>query len=482
MGRRGLAITVAVAGFIVMAFGVAARPPRVEQSAQAFFNFDRPGLNSHNSPAVAADPARPGTVAVVDRIDGPQFSCSVALSFDLGADWSPVEVPLPADAPNCFWPDVGWDDEGKLVVLYTSTGGPNNLPVGVWLQRFAGTEPDGPAVRVAGSEAYHAHMAVEGSAVLVAYVQARPENADQGFGFTPGLNPIMAVRSADGGRSFSPPITVSEPGRRVALPNVVLGPDGEGLVAALDLGDDVADYEGQHRGQGGPPDDHRWSIVAYRTANGGARFSRAVAVARDLVVPQRIIVNLGPVPGVARDPGSGRLYVAWDAGRGDARDVFVSTSGDGGASWATPVAVVERAGTQTLPALDVAAGGRLDVVFYDRSKDPEDRKTEVVVASSWDQGLTFWPATVSGRDFDSRFGYGAFQGIPVLSGQLAVLSASDRALAFWADTRRATRDDQAVDLALAVVDTQETAGRRWPVAAGGLVLLAGGARAALRRR
>ena len=485
MGKREakiLAIAAAIAGFIVMAFGVAARPPTVEQSAQAFFDFDRPGINSHNSPAVAADPTRPSTVAMVDRIDTPQFSCSVSLSFDLGDNWTPVEVPLPADAPNCFWPDVGWDDNGRMVVLYTSTGGPNNLPVGVWLQRFDGTEPEGPAVPVAGSEAYHAHMAVEGSAVLVAYVQARPENANQGFGFTPGPNPIMAVRSADGGRTFSAPITVSEPGRRVALPNVVLGPDGEGLVVALDLGEDVADYEGLHQDDGGPPDNHRWAIVAYRTANGGARFSRAVAVARNLVIPQRIIVNLGPVPGLARDPKSGRLYVAWDAGRRDARDVFVATSGDGGASWTAPVAVVERPGTQALPALDVAPDGRLDVVFYDRSKDPEDRKTEVVVASSWDQGLTFWPATVSGRDFDSRFGYGAFQGIPVLSSQLAVHSAPGRALAFWADTRRATRDDNAVELAMAVVDTRETAGRRWPVAAAGLLLLGGGTRAAIRKR
>ena len=476
-----LAIGLGLAGFVLLAFGVSAKPPKVEQSAQAFFNFDRPGINAHNSPAVAANPARPNTVAVVDRIDSPLFSCSVSVSTDQGDNWTPVTVPLPAEAPNCFWPDVGWDDDGKLLVLYTSTGGSNNLPVSVWLQRFDGTTPDGPAVQVAGGGAYQSHMGVDGSNVLVAYVQTQPANVDKGIGLLPGANPIMAVRSSDGGRTFSAPITVSEPGRRVVLPNVELGPDGKGVVIALDLGEDVADYEATHNAQGGAPDNNRWAIVSYRTTNGGGSFSRVVAVARNLVIPQRIIVNLGPVPGLARDPGSGRLYASWDAGRGDARDVFVSTSGDDGATWTAPIPVVRREGTQNLPAVGVAPDGRVDVVFYDRSRDPEDRKTEVVLASSWDQGLTFTPATVSDRDFDSRFGYGAFQGIPVLSSQLAVLSAPGKALAFWADTRRATVDDSAMELALAVVDTKKTAGRRWPLAVAGVALLAGAAAVARRK-
>ena len=485
MGKRGaqaLAIGVAVAGFVLLAFGVSAKPPEVKQSAQAFFNFDRPGINAHNSPAVAVDPALPRTVAVVDRIDTPQFGCSVSLSRDLGDNWAPLAVPLPADAPNCWWPDVGFDDEGKLVVLYTATGGQNNLPVGVWVQRYDGAEPEGPPVKVAGSEAFHAHMAVEGPDVLIAYVQATPENVDKGLGFLPGPNPILAVRSSDGGRTFAPPVTVSEPGRRVVVPNVVLGEGGKAVVSALDLGNDVADYEATHDGQGGAPDNNRWSVVAYRSGDGGATFSRATLVAGNLVIPQRIIVNLAPVPGLARDTGTGRIYASWDSGRADRRDVFVASSGDDGATWSKPVAVVARDGTQTLPAVGVAPDGRVDVVFYDRSKDPEDRKTEVAMASSWDEGTTFTVATVSDRQFDSRLGYGSVQGIPTLSSQLAVLSTPGKALTFWSDTRRATQDDNATELALAVVDTRQSAGRRPVVAVIGLVLLAVGVRLALRTR
>jgi len=485
MGTRrahALAIALSGAGFVVLAFGVSAKPPVVKRSAQAFFNFDRPGINAHNSPAVAADPARPRTVALADRIDTPLFSCSLSLSRDLGDSWAPVKVPLPPDAPNCFWPDVGFDDKGTMLVLYTATGGRFNLPVGVWLQRYNGADPDGPPVRVAGSEAFHAHLAVEGSDVVIAYVQSTPDNAEKGLGFPTGPNPIMSVRSSDGGRTFAPAVTVSEPGRRVVVPNVVLGPDGAAVVAALDLGDDVTDYEATHDGQGGAPDNGHWSIVAYRSDNGGATFSKASLVAGNLVIPQRIIVNLAPVPGLARDPRSGRLYATWDAGRSDRRDVFVATSGDNGASWTKAVDVVPRKGTQTLPAVGVAPDGRVDVVFYDRSKDPEDDKTEVAMASSWDEGHTFTTATITDRAFDSRLGYGSLQGIPVLSSQLAVLSTPGRALAFWSDTRRATQDDNATELALAVVRTRHSGGRHPLVAVVGLMALAAGIRLTLRQR
>jgi hypothetical protein len=485
MGKRvalALAAALALAGVVLIAFGVKAKPPVVQRSATAFFNFDRPSLNAHTSPAVAFDPARPATVAVVDRIDSPAFSCSVSISTDSGTNWAPVPVPLPADAPNCWWPDVGYDDHGQMLVLYTATGGQNNLPVGAWVQRFTGAKPDGPPVKVAGNLAFQSHMAVEGADVLIAYVQATPDNVDKGLGFTAGPNPIMAVRSSDGGRTFAAPVTVSEPGRRVAAPNVELGPNGKAVVLALDLRNDVGDYEAANGGQGGPADPGSWGVVAYRTGNGGETFSPAVTVANIASIPQRIIVNLAPVPGLARDRTSGRFYATWDAGRGDARDVFVASSPDNGATWSTPVAVVRRPGTQNLPAVSVAPDGRVDVVYYDRSEDPTDRNAAVSLSSSWNEGRTFATASVSGRDFDSRLGYASSQGIPVLSSQLAVLSAPGRALAFWADTRRGNQDDDVIQLGEAIVHVRQSGGRRWPVAVVGLVLLSAGAIVGLRTR
>lgn len=386
--------------------------------------------------------------------------------------------PAADGVPNCFWPDVSFDDEGRLLVLYTTTADPNNLPVSVWLQHFDADAPDGPAVKIAGGQAFQAHMAVEGSSVLIAYVQATSDTVDKGIGFTSGPNPIMAVRSSDGGRTFAPPVTVSEGARRAVVPNVDLGPDGEAVVVALDLGDDVA----AHGGQGGAPDNHPWSIVAFRSDDGGASFAPATTVAAKLVPPQRLIVNLAPVPGLARDPTTGRVYAAWDAGRADARDVFVASSGDNGATWSQPVAVERKKGTQSLPAVDVSTDGRVDVVYYDRSKDPTDVRAEVSMASSWDEGATFTTAVISDRESDSRLGYGSAQGIPVLSSQLAVLSTPGQALGFWTDTRRANQDNNATELAEVVVSTRQSAGRRWIVAVLGLALLSAGVVLGLRRR
>jgi hypothetical protein len=187
-------------------------------------------------------------------------------------------------------------------------------------------------------------------------------------------------------------------------------------------------------------------------------------------------VNLAPAPSFAPDPSRpGRVYAAWDAGRGDGRDVFLARSDDGGATWAPPVDIVPRLRGQFLPAVGVSRQGRVDVVFYDRRADPADRAARVTLASSSDAGRTFRTATVSGPPFDTRIGFGSLQGIPLLGSRLAVLSEPGRARAFWADTGRGTIDDNVQDLATVGV-AMEAAGGRRPVlvAAGALLLGLGG--------
>jgi hypothetical protein len=187
-----------------------------------------------------------------------------------------------------------------------------------------------------------------------------------------------------------------------------------------------------------------------------------VTVAGDLVVPARIIVNLAPAPSFAADPHQqGRLYAAWDAGQGDGRDVFLARSDDAGATWSAAVDVAPRPKGQFLPAVDVSPEGRVDLVFYDRSADPDDVRAQVTMASSADAGRTFRTSTISDAPFDTRIGFGSLQGIPVLGSRLAVLSETDRALAFWSDTSRGTIDDNVQDLAGVSVDVEE-AGRRRP--------------------
>lgn len=470
MSRLVAALGVALVGLGLVLFGAKGAPAQLNPGPNRLITGDRSGIDAHNTPAVARDPARPEVVVMANRVDTPQFSCSVSRSADGGRTWSAVPFQLPPGVPNCYWPDVAFDDQGHLLVLYTATGGTYNLPLSVWLQRLDGTTAVSPAVRVAGPLAFHAHLGVGTGRVLATWVQTGPTTVDKPLGFDPP-HALMLARSDDGGKTFAAPVRLSEVTRRVALPTVLAGPGDRVLVGALDLGEDAFNYQALHDSQGGPPPDGRWRVVTWASADGGATFGPASTVS-ELVIPQRIIVNLGPAPGLAQDPRSGRVYATWDGGRGDDRDVFLAWSDDNGLTWSRPARVASRPRTQNLPAVDVAPDGRVDVVFYDRSREPDDVTTEVSVASSWDGGRSFTITTASDRPFDSRVGFGSAQGIPVLGSHLAVLSQSERTLAFWADTRRGTVDTNRQDLAVTSVSPRAATGVRWqPLFLGAVLLL-----------
>jgi hypothetical protein len=307
-------------------------------------------------------------------------------------------------------------------------------------------------------------------------------------------NPIRAIRSDDGGRTWTRRTRVSSPLReRTLAPVPAVGPGGVLYVLYLDLGDDKLDYEGLHEGRGGPPYDGRFSLVLARSRDAGATWQESVVDSQVMPV-DRFVAFVPRLPALAVDERSGRVYVAAEDRRDGDPDVMAWSLAPGQSRWTGPVRVndtpLHDGRAQYLPHLSVAPGGRVDVVYYDRRDDPRDRRNEVSLQSSFDAGRTFGPRTaLSDRSFDSRVGFGSERGMADLGSRLASLSTADRVLAVWTDTRNGVpaSGKQDVMRAIAVIvdparlDAWERAALRW---GGAALLLAGLALVAttLRRR
>jgi hypothetical protein len=468
---------VAVIGLAVGGFGLAGRSASLRPGPTQMVSEDpEQSINSNTSPIAVADPRRPQVMVVAGRVDAPQLNCTVSVSTTAGEAWRRLDLPLAPGATNCFWPDVAFAPDGTLFVLYTPTGGQYNLPLALWLQRYTpdNLAPDGPPIRIAGALTFQPRLAVAGNQVLVAWIAAAEARADKALGFTAPPNPLVLARSADGGRTFAPPVTVGDPGRRTVQPTLLAGPGGRVVLGALDLLADEASYETADGGLPGPPPAGPWRVVAWTSTDGGATFGPAHVVADGVVPFQRVLIDLAAAPAFALDPAGGRVYSAWESGG----DVDLARSDDGGATWSPAQRVGQAAGDQFLPGIGVAPGGRVDLAYYDRQAEV----AEVVLASSTDGGRSWISATASDQPFDPRVG--SFTGENIMLGShVAVVSQPQGATVVWPDTARGNRVNNIVDLASATVTYRGGRGARtWLVALGGLLVVGGLVAAALSAR
>ena len=442
--------------------------------------MDAQDVRANNTPSVARNPDRPGELAVANRVDSPSFSCALHVSTDGGGRWQERTIPFPEGEeapPRCYAPDVVYDAGGTLHASFVTLAGNGNVPNAVWVTSSTdGGRTLSTPRRVLGRLAFQTRLVADpvGAGRLhLSYLQAAETGT---LSFPSAGNPVRMVSSDDGGRTWSEPATVNDPGRqRVVAPAPAAGPAGELYLAYLDVRDDVLDYHGAHGGRGGDPYPGRWSLVLARSGDGGASW-RETVVDDGLVPTQRFVVFLPPAPSVAVDRGSGRVYVAFHDGRlGDA-DVWLWASADRGRTFGPPTRVNDnrrRDGTtQYLPAVSVAPGGRVDVVYYDRRSDPDDVRNDATFQFSGDHGASFEPAVrLSERSFDSRIGFGSERGMAELGSRLALLSGDGGALAVWTDTRAGTRASGKQDLASVTVTVAGRSPWRGPLRAGGTLLV-----------
>ena len=420
-------------------------------------------ISAHNSPTLVRNPRRRANLAVANRIDTPFFACALHVSHNGGASWSRTPIPAPrGEEPKCFAPDVAFTQDGTLHLSFVTLKGRGNVPNAVWMSNSTdGGRTLSRPRRVHGPLAFQVRLAADTVRPKRLYMTWLQGADVAPLKFTNTGNPIQAVRSDDGGLSWSRPKQVSDGRRqRVITPAPAVGPKGELYVLYLDIGRDDLDYAAGHGGRGGPPYPGYFTLVLTRSLDGGSTWGESV-VDRQLRPIHRFVVFFPPSPSLAVSR-SGRIFVAFhDRRRGDA-DVWLwslSPSSDR-ARWEGPTRVndtKEGDGTwQYLPKLSVAPNGRLDALYYDRRRDPRNVMNQVSLQSSSDGGKTFTAALpLASRSFDSRIGFGAKEGLPDLGSRLGLVSDDRFALGLWTDTRSGTPATQKQDLASAVAAVTE---------------------------
>ncbi len=438
-----LAVFFAAAGLVGVALRVTAdRDAKVSRNLLV----NKAGLiEAHNSPSLVRHPRAPDTVVATHRIDRPGFSAVLDSSADGGHAWKSTALPLPPGLDRPYAPDVAFGPDGTLYVVYVNLQGPGNVPANLWLAKSTdGRRTLSPPVRIAGRLAFQARVAVDRrGAVHVTWLQGR-DVAPLALVGPP--SPIVAARSSDGGRTFSPPIRVSDPNRPlVGAASPVIDSDGELVVLYQDFKDDRRDFQNLE----GPPWDQPFGLVVTRPVGGGA-FAKGVELEKGVVPTRRFLVFLPEFPSLAAGPGD-TLYAAWSDGRNGDEDVFLRRSEDDGRTWSAAKRVNDNPRgddtSQYLPRVDVSPEGRVDVLFLDRRRDKKNVMTDATLASSDDDAKSFRNARLSSTSFDSRVGASAAPRFAVDFGsRLGLASSNGRSLATWTDTRQGTPDTGRQDI------------------------------------
>jgi hypothetical protein len=471
MRRSVLAVVAALLGLAAIvgaALALTSGGGKTEVSANGFVNREGP-IDVANSPTVAYNPAREGNVVVTYRLDRPGYSALLAYSYNGGESWEQTLLPLPQDIEVCtaspqrtpcpFAPDAAFGPDGTLYVTYVNLVGNGNRPDNLWLS----TSTDGGRTlslptRIAGALTFQARVTVDPEGPLyVTWLQADEVGLLRFAGRPPQ---IVTARSDDGGKTFGPPVRISDPQReRVVAPSPVIDKDGQLVVMYLDLKGNRRDFEYQP----GPPADFPMALVLTRSTDGGRTFAQGTEFETDILATRRFLPFLPEMPQLAAGAGA-RLYATWADGRDGDDDVFLRSSSDGGRTWTDPVKVNDNRadGTaQFLPKVAVGPGDRVSVLFLDGRHDPNEKiLLDAYLATSTDGGRTFDNLRLSSKSFDERIGptfgddYGTDFGT-----KLGLDAGGGKLFAAWVDTSAGTAATGRQDVNFAAVDLPSSGSR-----------------------
>jgi hypothetical protein len=387
--------------------------PKVPE-ARVFALTPTPGY--FTEPSVAVNPTNPQQVVAVF-----QDNAHAAYSRDAGNTWTVAEGVDPKNYRVSGDVSVAFDNQGHAFICYIAFD-----KLGTFNYWAHGATRNGIFVRrsVDGGKTWeqnHVPVAEQPSQPGIPFEDKPYIVADNSrskyagnlyVGWTRWRltdSQMVISRSTDDGKTWSQPIEIdAHPG----LPR-----DDNGAAEGFDgaVGPDGTLYV-------------IWSqdddLMFTSSRDGGKSFARAGAVIHTAPIMFAIdtLERANGFPQIAVDPKSKRIYVTWSDYRNGDLDVFIASSSDGGKHWTPAVRVnndpVHDGAEQFFQWLAVdPVDSSVNVMFYDRRRDPENKKQIVVLARSTDGGRTFnnyvWtedPFEAGGVFFGDYSGLAAYGG------------------------------------------------------------------------
>ncbi len=256
----------------------------------------------------------------------------------------------------------------------------------------------GPPVVVSTPEDHVASHTVSPTQVVVGpkgEVYVLYEHSDKEFkvpGWQWGRTLLRLARSDDGGQSFSAPMEIAGEALEgvltsVGMLNLFVAPNGDLYASWLDSREPIA-YMLAHQKE--PPQEEYppYQLRVARSRDGGGSFGKSVLVSKPTCgcCGTKVAQGAGgPLFATTRAQAE-ELKGSYDA----VRDVFVSSSHDGGASWAKAVKIHDdrfkiSACPDITSGLAVDSRGRLHAAWYTGT----ERHPGVFYAVSSDEGKSF---------------------------------------------------------------------------------------------
>lgn len=490
-GALALATSALVAG--------AAEVPFVTAAVQVTANPDP--VRGHSAPQIVRNPKTGELVVVQADVRGDQ-ACTVHISTDDGRSWGQGGELMVKPFVDCT---IGAEYGGYASPAFASDG---TLYVAFIGSEFLGRLRDDTPRHLFLARSTDSGRNFERTRVF----EAPDGNPDRGLnkgptlavdpsdpkrvyvGWRQGIRGAQAkenlktavAASADGGRTFSPPVNLADD-RGGDFPWLAVGPGGTvhaiywtrtGTFPPLPAGQLNAVRP----------------IIYRQSTDRGKTWSEAVEVD-----PGNQRSGSPRPPVLAVDPRSGNLYTAWYSNvepnnlapgfEGDL-EIFFRRSTDGGKTWGDRLVLNDDGAVkahQFLPGISIAPNGRVDLAWYDGRLSPKPRAggaggnetgfQDVYATSSTDQGTTFGPnIRITDRSIDRSVGVWSNN---IDSNHAVGIASTNNSVYFaWQDSRNSNREAQPEDVYAAslklggvIASSEDDDGvPSWGIAAVGIVL------------